>query len=95
MDPRFFPSIYGSRTSRLGHKSMEKNSVRNLPYGSKTRLIRGMYPSSKMQDEDTFLGQKGLGKIFIRLNSFGVPEKKKKKKNWLRRCACYPLPVTQ
>ena len=39
----FFPSIYGPRTSRLGHKSMEKNSVRNLPYGPKTRLIRGIY----------------------------------------------------
>ena len=39
----FFPSIYGPRTSRLGHKSMEKNSVRNLSYGPKTRLIRGIY----------------------------------------------------
>ena len=29
--------------SRLGHKSMEKNSVRNFQYGPKTRLIRGMY----------------------------------------------------
>ena len=26
----------------LGHKSMEKNSVRNLQYGPKTRLIRGI-----------------------------------------------------
>ena len=42
-DPRFFPSIYGPRVSRLGHKSMEKNSVRYLQYGSKTRLIRGIY----------------------------------------------------
>ena len=38
--PSFFPSIYGPRASRLGHKSMEKNSVRNLQYGPKTRLIR-------------------------------------------------------
>ena len=29
---------------RLGHKSMEKNSVRNLQYGPKTRLIRGINP---------------------------------------------------
>ena len=27
----------------LWHKSMEKNSVRNLQYGPKTRLIRGIY----------------------------------------------------
>ena len=38
----FFPSICGPRASRLEHKSMEKNSVRNLQYGPKTRLIRGM-----------------------------------------------------
>ena len=41
--PSSFPSIYGPRASRLGHKSMEKNSVRNLQYRPKTRLIRGMY----------------------------------------------------
>ena len=30
--------------SRLGHKSMEKNSVRNsVQYGPKTRLIKGIY----------------------------------------------------
>ena len=34
---------YGPRASCLGHKSMEKNSVRNLQYGPKTRLIRGIY----------------------------------------------------
>ena len=39
-EPRFFPSIYGPR---LGHKSMEKNEVRNLQYGPKTRLIRSIY----------------------------------------------------
>ena len=39
----FFPSIYGPRVSRLCHKSMEKNSVRNFQYGPKTRLRRGMY----------------------------------------------------
>ena len=39
----FFPSIYGPCASRLGHKSMEKNSVRNVQYGPKTRLIRGIY----------------------------------------------------
>ena len=41
--PRFFRSIYGPRASRLGHKSMGKNSIRNLQYGPKTRLIRGIY----------------------------------------------------
>ena len=35
--------IYGPLASRLGHKSMEKTSVRNLQYGQKTRLIRGIY----------------------------------------------------
>ena len=35
----FFPSIYGPRASRLG----QKNSVRNLQHGPKTRLIRGIY----------------------------------------------------
>ena len=39
----FFLSIYGPRASRLGRKSMEKISVRNLQYGPKTRLIRGIY----------------------------------------------------
>ena len=34
---------YGPRASCLGHKSMEKNSVLNLQYGPKTRLIRGIY----------------------------------------------------
>ena len=43
MDPRFFPSIYGPSALRLGHKSMGKNSVRNLQYGPKTWLIRGIY----------------------------------------------------
>ena len=44
---RFFPSIYGLRTSRLGHKLMEKNEIRNLLYGPKTRLIRGIYEHPK------------------------------------------------
>ena len=45
-DPRFFPSIYGPHASRLGHKSMEKNLVRNLQYAPKTRLIRSIdWPS--------------------------------------------------
>ena len=44
MDPRFFlPCFHGLRASRLGHKRKEKNSVHNLPYGPRTRLIRGMY----------------------------------------------------
>ena len=44
MDPRvFLPSFHGPRASRLGHKRKEKNSVHNLPYGPRTRLIRGMY----------------------------------------------------
>ena len=44
MDPRFFlPCFHGPRASRLGHKRKEKNLVHNLPYGPRTRLIRGMY----------------------------------------------------
>ena len=44
MDPRFFlPCFHGLHASRLGHKRKEKNSVHNLPYGPRTRLIRGMY----------------------------------------------------
>ena len=42
-DPRFFPLIYGTRASRLGHKRTGKNSVSNLQYGPRTRLIRGRY----------------------------------------------------
>ena len=41
MDPRFFLSCFhGPRASRLGHKRKEKNSVHNLPYGPRTRLIK-------------------------------------------------------
>ena len=29
--------------TRLGHKSMEKNSARNLQYGLRIRLIRSIY----------------------------------------------------
>ena len=44
MDPRFsLPCFHGPRASRLGHKRKEKNSVHNLPYGPRTRLIRGIY----------------------------------------------------
>ena len=44
MDPRFFLHYFhGLRASRLGHKRKEKNSVHNLPYGPRTRLIRGTY----------------------------------------------------
>ena len=35
--------IYDPRASRLGHKLMEKNSVRNLQYWPKTQLMRGIY----------------------------------------------------
>ena len=35
--PSFFSSIYGPRASRLGHKLMEKNEIRNLQYGPKKR----------------------------------------------------------
>ena len=37
MDPRFFLPCFH------GHKRKEKNSVHNLPYGPRTRLIRDMY----------------------------------------------------
>ena len=36
-------SLVYSVRSRLGYKSMEKNSVHNLQYGPKTRFIRGVY----------------------------------------------------
>ena len=39
----FPPTIYGSRASRLGHKSKGKNPVRNLRYRPRTRLVRGIY----------------------------------------------------
>ena len=35
--------IYGPRASRLGHKLMGQNADRNLQYGPRTRLVRGMY----------------------------------------------------
>ena len=44
MDHVFFlPCFNGTRASRLGHKRKGKNSVHNLSYGPRTRLIRGMY----------------------------------------------------
>ena len=38
------------KNARLGHnyKSMKKNSIRNLQYGAKTRLIRGIYSTSQI-----------------------------------------------
>ena len=48
MDPCFFlPCFHGPRASRLGHKRKEKNSVHNLPYGPRTRLIRGTCTKSQ------------------------------------------------
>ena len=48
MDPRFFlPCFHGPRDTRLGHKKKEKVSVHNLPYGPRTRLIRGIYHFSR------------------------------------------------
>ena len=48
MDPRFFlPCFHGPCASRLSHKRKEKNSVHNLPYGPRTRLIRGIYCTLK------------------------------------------------
>ena len=40
---------------------------------------KGMYPSSKMEDEDVFLEQNDLCKIFIRLNSLEKSGFRKKK----------------
>ena len=42
------------------------------------RKRKRMYPSSKMQCEDNFLGQNELGKIFIRLNSLEKSGSRKK-----------------
>ena len=44
-DPCFSPSIYDPRASRLGHKWMGENAGRNLQYGPRTRLVRGMFPA--------------------------------------------------
>ena len=41
--PLFFPSIYVPRASRLDNKSKRKNMGRNLQYGPRTQLARGMY----------------------------------------------------
>ena len=41
-DPRFFPLIYSQRALRLGHKSTRKNSVRNLQYRPRSRVVRGV-----------------------------------------------------
>ena len=38
----FLPCFHGLRASRLGHKRKEKNSVHNLPYGPRTRLVSGI-----------------------------------------------------
>ena len=55
-----FRSPEQEEASRLGHKSMEKNSVRNLLYGPKTRLIRGVYIKTwrvyKTRVHKTFIG---------------------------------------
>ena len=40
---------------------------------------KGMYPSSKMEDEDVFLEQNDLCKIFIRFNSLEKSGFRKKK----------------
>ena len=45
--PRNWKKPYNKHPNSLGHKSMEKDSVRNLQYGPKTRLIRGMYVTSE------------------------------------------------
>ena len=41
--PSIFFAVYGPRASRLGHKKAKKFSGHKLPYGPRTRLIRGMY----------------------------------------------------
>ena len=54
MDPRFFlPCFHASCTSRLGQKE-GKNSVHNLPYGPRTRLIRGMYGLTNSWENNIF-----------------------------------------
>ena len=53
MDPRFPPTFYGPHASRLGHKGREKNSVHNLQYGPRTRLIRGINTHRKLCIFDT------------------------------------------
>ena len=41
--PSIFSPFYGPRASRLGYKTARKFSGHKLPYGPRTRLIRGIY----------------------------------------------------
>ena len=43
MGPCFSLLFYGPCTLRFGHKSTGKNLVRNLQYGPRTWLVRGIY----------------------------------------------------
>ena len=41
----------------MGHKSMEKNSVRDLQYGPKTRLIRGINEKDRERMKERKYGE--------------------------------------
>ena len=49
--------------SRLGHKLMGKNTGRNLQYGPRTRLVRGMY---SLCVEETGLVKNKLGECSLK-----------------------------
>ena len=55
---------------------MEKNSVRNLQYGPKTRLIRGMYCNQLKRNDSVDVD------LRVRLLPFQVPDKKKEQFHW-------------
>ena len=54
--------IYGPRTLRMGHKSKGKNSVHNLRYRPRTRLVRGIYFVSKEKEQVRIVREDDSGK---------------------------------
>ena len=57
------------RTSHLGHKRKEKNSVHNLPYRPHTRLIRGMYSTYNIHVQGSKFISLTLGQNFAPVHS--------------------------
>ena len=44
----FLPCFHVPHASRLVHKMKGKNLAHNLPYGPRTRLMRGIYTTEKI-----------------------------------------------
>ena len=66
MDPFFLPCFHGLRALRLGHKRKGKKSFHKLPYGPRTRLIRGIYELTALQQ--IYKNSGCLDKNFLRTN---------------------------